>query len=57
MQPVDEQNDKRRRIVATTKRVLIGVSITFVAVMLYQWGHLDGREGRTSGLIGECVRR
>ncbi len=27
------------------KRVLIVASVTFVSVMIYQWGHLDGREG------------
>jgi len=29
--------------------------MTFVAVMLYQWGHLDGREGKAPGLIGESI--
>ncbi len=38
----------------TTKRVLLVASIGLIAVMLYQWGHLDGREGKTSGLIGEA---
>jgi len=38
-----------------TKRVLFAASMTFVAVMLYQWGHLDGREGKTSGLIAESI--
>ena len=37
----------------TTKRVLIALSVTLVAGMLYQWGHSDGREARTAGLIGE----
>ncbi len=36
----------------TTKRVLIGASIAFVAVMLYLWGHSDGRAGRAPGLSG-----
>ena len=36
----------------TTKRVLIGASIAFVAVMLYLWGHSDGRAGRAPGLVG-----
>ena len=40
---------------SATKRVLIVASMTFVAVMLYQWGHLDGREGKVSGLIGESI--
>ena len=29
--------------------------MSFVAVMLYQWGQLDGREGKVSGLIGESI--
>ena len=37
------------------KRVLIVASVTFVSVMLYQWGHLDGGEGKMSGLIGESI--
>jgi len=37
------------------KRVLFVVSMSFVAVMLYQWGQLDGREGKVSGLIGESI--
>ncbi len=37
----------------TTKRVLIIASITLVAVMLYLWGHYDGRAGRAPGLSGE----
>ncbi len=36
----------------TTKRVLIVASIAFVAVMLYLWGHSDGRAGRAPGLVG-----
>jgi len=36
-----------------TKRVLIVASITLVAIVLYQWGHLDGREGIVSSFIGE----
>jgi ribonuclease Z len=32
-----------------TKRVLIIASVTFVAVMVYTWGHSDGRTGRTVG--------
>ena len=38
-----------------TKRVLIAASMTFVSVMLYQWGHLDGREGTASGFIGKSI--
>jgi len=37
------------------KRVLIVASMTFVSVILYQWGNLDGREGKVSGLIGESI--
>ena len=39
----------------TTKRVLIVASMAFIALMRYQWGHLDGREGKSSGLIGESI--
>ena len=38
---------------STTKRVLIGVSMTLVAVILYLWGHSDGRGGRAPGLLAE----
>ncbi len=37
----------------TAKRVLIALSVTLVAGTVYQWGHSDGREARTAGLIGE----
>ena len=37
----------------TTKRVFIVATMAFMAIVLYQWGNLDGREGRTSGLIGD----
>ena len=37
------------------KRALVIASVTFVSVMLYQWGHLDGAEGEMSGLIGESI--
>ena len=37
----------------TTKRALIIASVMLVAVMLYQWGHYDGRAGRATGLFGE----
>ena len=39
----------------TTKRVLIVASMAFMAVMLYQWGHVDGREGKSSGIISESI--
>ena len=38
-----------------TRRVRIVASMTFVTVVLYQWGHLDGREGKASGFIGESI--
>lgn len=37
----------------STKRVLIAASITFVAVVIYLWGHFDGREGRAPGFLGD----
>ena len=37
----------------TSSKVIILASMAFIAVVLYQWGHSDGREGRTSGLISE----
>ena len=37
------------------QRVLVVASMTFVSAMLYQWGNLDGREGLSSGLIGESI--
>ncbi len=37
-----------------SKMVLMGVAITFVAVFLSQWGHLDGREGKALGIISEA---
>jgi len=39
----------------TTRKALIAVSMTFVAGMLYQWGNLDGREGKVAGLITESI--
>ncbi len=38
-----------------TKRVLIGASLTFVAVMFYLWGHSDGRAGIAPGVTGMAV--
>jgi len=40
---------------STTKSVFIGIFITLAAAMLYQWGHIDGREGKPSGPIGESI--
>lgn len=37
------------------RSMFIVASMTFVAVMLYQWGQLDGREGKSFGLIGESI--
>ena len=39
----------------SSKRVIIGAAITFVAVFLSQWGHLDEREGKALGFISEVV--
>ena len=39
----------------TTKRVLVVASVTFVAVILYQWGHIDGRAGKSSKVMGEPI--
>ena len=38
-----------------SKRILLVVSVTFVAVMLYQWGHIDGNAGKSSRIIGEPI--
>ncbi len=38
-----------------TKKALVVVSVTFVAVMLYLWGHSDGRNGKTAVPINESV--
>jgi len=40
---------------STIKKVFIGASLTLVAVMLYQWGQIDGRKGKASGLISESI--
>lgn len=37
----------------TTKRVLIVAAMAFIAVMIYQWGNIDGRQGKSSVNIGE----
>jgi ribonuclease Z len=39
----------------TMKRALIVAAMAFMAVMLYQWGHVDGREGKSSGIISESI--
>jgi len=38
----------------SSKIMLIGVAITFAAVFLSSWGHLDGREGIALGIISEA---
>jgi len=38
----------------TTKKISIIASIAIMAVVFYQWGHLDGKKGRTSGPINEA---
>ncbi|NNJ97934.1 MAG: MBL fold metallo-hydrolase [Gammaproteobacteria bacterium] len=35
----------------TSKRMLVVASVVFMAMALYQWGHIDGREGKTSSFI------
>jgi ribonuclease Z len=35
--------------------VFIGVFITLVAAMIYQWGHIDGSEGKPSKAIAESI--
>ena len=37
----------------TSSKVLILAFMTFIAVVLYQWGHSNGSEGRATGLISE----
>jgi ribonuclease Z len=37
------------------KRVFIGVFITLAAAMIYQWGHIDGSEGKPSKAIAESI--
>ena len=37
------------------KRVFIGASITLAAVIIYQWGHIDGSEGKSSKVIAESI--
>jgi ribonuclease Z len=39
----------------TKKSVFIGAFITLAAAMLYQWGHIDGRQGKASKFIEESV--
>ena len=40
---------------ATKKSVFIGVFFTLVAVIIYQWGHMDGSEGKPSKVIDESI--
>jgi len=35
------------------QRLLIFISAAFVTVIVYYWGHLDGRQGKISGVIDE----
>jgi hypothetical protein len=39
----------------TTKKVLIIASMAFMAVMVYQWGHVDGSEGKSSGIVSDAI--
>ncbi len=36
----------------TMKRIVLGASMMLVAAVLYLWGNLDGRSGRTVGVTG-----
>ncbi len=38
----------------SSKIVLMGVAITFAAMFLSPWGHLDGREGKAFGITSEA---
>ena len=39
----------------TSKRMLAVASLVLMAMALYQWGHIDGSEGKTSSFIDESV--
>ena len=39
----------------TKKSVFIGVFITLAAAAIYQWGHIDGSEGKASKVIDESI--
>lgn len=39
----------------TKKSVFIGTFITLAAAIIYQWGHIDGRDGKASGFIAESI--
>jgi ribonuclease Z len=41
--------------VMTKKSVFTGVFILLIAVMIYQWGHIDGLAGKPSELIAESI--
>jgi ribonuclease Z len=38
-----------------TNKVLIVASMALMALMLYQWGHVDGREGKSFGFISQSI--
>jgi len=39
----------------TTKRIFVVASLTLVVLMFYQWGHIDGRTGKSSKIMGESI--
>ena len=39
----------------TKKSVFMGVFITLAAAAIYQWGHIDGSEGKASKVIDESI--
>jgi ribonuclease Z len=39
----------------TKKSVFLGVFITLAVATIYQWGHMDGSEGRVAGFISESI--
>ena len=39
----------------TKKSVFVGVVITLAAAAIYQWGHMDGSEGKASKVITESI--
>ncbi len=38
-----------------SKRMLTVASLVLMTMVIYQWGHLDGSEGKTSLLLAESV--
>jgi len=44
---------KRVKLMNAIKKLIIFASAALVTVFVYHWGHLEGRQGKTSGLIEE----